>query len=103
MSKRKRKRRRKKQSAVPNGPLKFLDLIDCSERVAAPKGSMTYGTTMSRSESDMPATESRRPARESERPADRFESLGGQRQGQEGSQRSNWPDGLGRQPGVLEC
>ena len=48
---------------------------------------MTYGTTQRRSESVMPATESERPAREFERPAEWFESLGGQTDGQDGSQR----------------
>ena len=33
------------------------------------RGSMTYGTTQRKSESDVPATESEMPARRSERPA----------------------------------
>ena len=40
-----------------------------------------------RSESDKPATESKRPARKSHRLAKRFESVGIQIDGQEGSER----------------
>ena len=47
---------------------------------------MTYDTTQKISESDIPATESKRPARSSPEPAKRLESLGGQINGQEGSQ-----------------
>ena len=92
---------------------------------------MTYGTILMRSESDMAATKSKRLARRSHKPAKRFESLGGQIDGQEDSQRvrvANWkvqrlaggserptrgsgdnpedlegqPGGLGGQPGNLE-
>ena len=45
-------------SAVPIAPIKFLKLINYNDWAAAPKGSMTYGTTQRRSEFDMPATES---------------------------------------------
>ena len=48
---------------------------------------MNYDTTERRSESDMPSTESERRARRSERPPKRFESLGGQTDGQDDSQR----------------
>ena len=49
-------------SAVPSAPLEFFSL---SNRAAALKGSITYGTTQRRSESDMTATESKKPARKS--------------------------------------
>ena len=40
-------------STGPSDPLKFFSVINCSDGAAAPKESMTYGTTQRRSESDM--------------------------------------------------
>ena len=65
-------------SAVPSGSLELFSVINCSDGAAAPKGSMTFGTTQMRSESCVTATESKRPAK-------RFESQGGQMNSQEAS------------------
>ena len=70
-----------------NRALEFFSVINCSDGATVPKGLMTYGTTQRRSEFDMPATVSKRPAKRSHRPAKRFVSLGGQKNGLEGSQR----------------